>query len=96
MKTVGFVGLGNIGLPMARDLLGKGWDVLVYDVRDEPCAELAAEGARIAASPAAMASRCEHLGVCVRDDSEVEAFLASDAGLSRGRRPSQCARAPGC
>ena len=87
MKSVGFAGLGSIGLPMARHLLGKGWDVLVYDIRDEPCAELGAQGAETAASPAAMANRCEHIGVCVRDDDDVEAFLEGDEGLFAGARP---------
>ena len=94
MKVVGFAGLGNIGFPMARNLLGKGWDVLVYDIRNEPCAELAAEGAEIAASPAAMALRCEHIGVCVRNDADIEAFLEGDEGLLSGAQ-SRDAALPG-
>lgn len=86
MKNVGFAGLGSIGLPMARHLLGKGWNVLVYDIRDEPCTELASQGAEVAASPAAMANRCEHIGVCVRDDDDVEVFLEGEDGLFAGAR----------
>ena len=91
MKTVGFAGLGRIGLPMARNLLGKGWEVLVYDIREEACTELAEQGAEVAASPAVMASRCEHIGVCVRDDDDVEAVFEGVEGLLAGARPGDSA-----
>jgi 4-hydroxybutyrate dehydrogenase/sulfolactaldehyde 3-reductase len=44
--TVGFIGLGNMGRPMASNLVRKGWDVVVCDVNPEPVAALAALGAK--------------------------------------------------
>ncbi len=51
MKT-GFVGLGNMGLPMARNLLKAGHDLIVYNRTRSRAEELAASGARVAAMPA--------------------------------------------
>lgn len=48
--TLGFLGLGNMGRPMAGRLLAAGHDVVVYDTRDEAIDALVAQGARRAAS----------------------------------------------
>ena len=50
LPTVGFVGLGNIGKPMAARLLSQGVPLHVYDVAPDPVAELVAAGATAAAS----------------------------------------------
>jgi len=78
---VGFIGLGNIGKPIARHLLGDPFQLHVYDVMPEPLAEMAELGARVADSPAQLASHCEYIGVCVRDDADVEALFYGEAGL---------------
>lgn len=49
--TLGFIGIGRMGAPMAARLLRAGYDVTVYDPSGPAMAPLAAEGARIAASP---------------------------------------------
>lgn len=67
---VGFVGLGNIGKPMALSLAAaEGMDVQVYDVTPDPVAELVSAGATAAGSVAAM--DVEVLCVMVRDDEQV-------------------------
>lgn len=53
--TLGFLGLGNMGRPMAGRLLAIGYDVVVYDSRGEAVDDLAARGARRAASAAELA-----------------------------------------
>ncbi|MBI2244237.1 MAG: NAD(P)-dependent oxidoreductase, partial [Nocardioides sp.] len=69
---VGFVGLGNIGKPMALRLAAAdGIDLWVYDVLREPVEELEAAGARGAASVAALAARSDVVCVMVRDDDQV-------------------------
>ena len=50
-KTLGFIGVGDMGGPMAGRLLDAGFSLAVYDVRDEATAPLAARGATVAASP---------------------------------------------
>ncbi|HWU22909.1 MAG TPA: NAD(P)-dependent oxidoreductase [Nocardioides sp.] len=74
---VGFVGLGNIGRPMALRLAAaEGIDLQVYDVAPDPVAELVGAGATAAASVAEM--DVDVLCVMVRDDDQVRA-VAADA-----------------
>ena len=47
----GFIGLGNIGKPMAARLVPAGFETTVFDIADEPVKELARAGARRASSP---------------------------------------------
>jgi 3-hydroxyisobutyrate dehydrogenase len=79
---VGFVGLGNIGRPMALRLAAAdGIDLWVYDVVREPVQELEAAGARGAASIAAMAARSDIVCVMVRDDDQVRDVLGEILGV---------------
>lgn len=56
MKHVGFIGLGRMGQPMASNLIKGGYQLTVYDLNKQAMEHLAAKGARIAPSPAAVAS----------------------------------------
>jgi len=56
VKHVGFIGIGRMGEPMASHLVNAGYQLTIYDVRRESCAALQAKGARVVASPAAVAS----------------------------------------
>lgn len=80
----GFIGLGNIGKPMARRILDAGLPLTVFDVAPAPLAELSAAGARTAASAAEVAATADVVGVCVRDDAEVRAVVLGDEGISAG------------
>ena len=82
MRTrVGFAGLGNIGKPMALNLIGERFDLCVYDVAAEPLGELASAGARVAGDSRELARAAEIIGVCVRDDAQVEALLLGPEGV---------------
>lgn len=83
----GFIGLGNIGAPMARRIVAGGFATTVYDVRAEACAALAAAGARVATSIAAVAAAADVIGVCVRDDADVAAVLLGPGGLVAAAAP---------
>jgi 3-hydroxyisobutyrate dehydrogenase-like beta-hydroxyacid dehydrogenase len=86
MTTVGFVGLGNIGKPMALRLAASDEiDLWVYDIAAEPVAELVAAGARAAESVAAMAARSDVLCVMVRDDDQVRDVLGEVLGVAGDR-----------
>lgn len=89
--VVGFVGLGNIGKPMALRLAAlqaeADLDLRVYDVAPDPLEELRAAGAGVAGSVAELAGECDVLCVMVRDDQQVrdvlaEALPAADDGLT--------------
>jgi 3-hydroxyisobutyrate dehydrogenase-like beta-hydroxyacid dehydrogenase len=83
VAVVGFVGLGNIGKPMALRLAAAdGIDLVAYDISPEPLAELAAAGARTAPSVADLAREAEVICVMVRDDEQVREVLASIVGVA--------------
>ena len=86
MPRVGFVGLGKMGLPMARRLVAAGLDPLVYDVADGPRRALAGQGARVATSLRALGEASDVIGVCVPADEHVRAVCEGDAGLVAAAR----------
>lgn len=83
---VGFIGLGNIGRPMALRLATAPaeleLDLVVYDVAPEPLAELDAAGASIAGSVAELAAGCAVVCVMVRDDEQVRDVLGEVWGAA--------------
>ncbi len=81
---VGFIGLGNIGKPMARRLVAAGLETVVLDAVQAPVDELVREGAKPARSPRDLAERADVIGVCVRDDADVRALFAGEDGLLAG------------
>lgn len=82
--VVGFVGLGNIGKPMALRLAQQqesaDLEVWVYDVAPDPLAELERAGAHVAESAATLGARADVLCVMVRDDDQVRSVLADVQG----------------
>ncbi|MFM7273750.1 MAG: NAD(P)-dependent oxidoreductase, partial [Gammaproteobacteria bacterium] len=83
----GFIGLGDMGKPMAKNLVGDAFEAWVHDVSPAPVAELVALGAKAATSPAELAAACELIGLCVRDDRDVESLLHGEGGLLANARP---------
>ncbi len=77
----GFIGLGNIGKPMAQRLVAAGFETIVYDLREDARRELAELGARAAGSAAEVAAAAEVIGVCVRDDDEVRRVTLGPEGV---------------
>ncbi len=69
--AVGFIGLGQIGAPMATHLLGWPGGLVVHDLRPEAVEPLVRGGATEAESIAALASVCGVISVMVRDDDQV-------------------------
>jgi 3-hydroxyisobutyrate dehydrogenase-like beta-hydroxyacid dehydrogenase len=72
---LGFVGLGNIGKPMAKRLAAWPDGLIVYDVAPAPLAELGAAGATVATSVAEVAVAADLVSVMVRDDEQVRDVL---------------------
>ncbi len=58
MPTLGFAGIGLMGLPMCHRLLAAGYSLTVWNRSAHKCAELVAAGARLAESPAALCRDC--------------------------------------
>jgi 3-hydroxyisobutyrate dehydrogenase-like beta-hydroxyacid dehydrogenase len=80
----GFIGLGNIGLPMAQKLLEARFETAVYDVRAPAMDEVAQSGARAGTSARDVASHADVVGICVRDDADVLAVALGCEGVLAG------------
>jgi 3-hydroxyisobutyrate dehydrogenase-like beta-hydroxyacid dehydrogenase len=87
VKSVGLIGLGKMGLPMARHLAQKGFDVTGFDVNSGAAAKARAAGAKIARSPAQVAAASDLVIVIVGFDSEVNEALFGPKGIMEGARP---------
>ena len=86
--TVGFVGVGLMGHGMAKNLVSKGWPLVVLGHRKrEPVEHLKSLGAREAATPRELAAQCEIVHQCVTGSPQVEATLRGADGLLAGAKP---------
>ncbi|WP_254536571.1 NAD(P)-dependent oxidoreductase [Halomarina litorea] len=70
--TVGFVGLGIMGLPMAKNLLDAGYDVVGYNRSSDPVDELVEYGGQAGDSPRDVAERVDVVITCLPDSPDVE------------------------
>jgi 3-hydroxyisobutyrate dehydrogenase-like beta-hydroxyacid dehydrogenase len=82
LASIGFVGLGQMGQPMAARLTGWPGGLVVYDVRPEAMQALAAAGAAVAASIAEVADSTQIICVMVRDDDQVRDVVAQVAAAA--------------
>jgi 2-hydroxy-3-oxopropionate reductase len=81
MDTIGFIGLGLMGRPMARNLLKAGHPLVVYSRSQGPVDELVAAGATAASSPADLARRATRIITMVPDSPDVEQVLEGPQGV---------------
>jgi 2-hydroxy-3-oxopropionate reductase len=85
--TVGFIGLGVMGAPMARNLLAAGFEVVAWNRGGGPLAELVEAGARAADGPGAVAREAEVTISIVKDDAAVREVLGGPDGAIAAARP---------
>lgn len=86
--TVGFIGLGTMGAPMARNLARAGFELALATRTAAKARALAAElSAKAYDSPAALARGCEIVVSCLPDSPEVEEVHLGDNGTIHGARP---------
>jgi len=83
---IGFIGLGAMGLPMAKNLIKAGFDLTVYARRPEPAAEVRALGARSADSPRAVAEQVSVVITIVTADPDVRAVILGENGALAGMK----------
>jgi 3-hydroxyisobutyrate dehydrogenase-like beta-hydroxyacid dehydrogenase len=87
-ETVGFVGLGLMGHGMARNIVEKGYPLVVAAHRNrKPVEDLLGRGAVEAADLADLARRCSVVFLCVTGSPEVEAVIRGTAGLAANLAP---------
>jgi 2-hydroxy-3-oxopropionate reductase len=87
MKRIGFIGLGIMGKPMARNLLKKGYSLKVCDISRAPVAELVADGATAAASAREVAEASDIVITMLPNTPEVEQAVLGPGGVLEGGRP---------
>ncbi|HSK29042.1 MAG TPA: 2-hydroxy-3-oxopropionate reductase [Candidatus Limnocylindria bacterium] len=85
--NVGFIGLGIMGKPMARNLLKAGFSLVVHNRSRGAVAELAQEVAQTAASSKEVAERSEIVITMLPDSPDVELVYAGDNGIFSGIKP---------
>jgi 3-hydroxyisobutyrate dehydrogenase len=84
---VGFVGLGHMGAPMSRHILGAGHDLVVHDLRRPAAAALEAAGAAWAPSPREAAAGRDVVITMLPGPRQVEEVVLGPAGLLGGLTP---------
>jgi 2-hydroxy-3-oxopropionate reductase len=81
MDTIGFIGLGLMGRPMAKNLLKAGYPLIVHSRGEGPINELVAAGAERGSSPAEIARRAARIITMVPDSPDVESVLEGPNGV---------------
>jgi 2-hydroxy-3-oxopropionate reductase len=87
--TIGFIGLGIMGRPMAHNLVGAGFDVVVHSRSPGPVEELVAAGATRATSPAEVAIRSDIVVTMLPDTPDLEQVLGGPSGVLSALRPGR-------
>jgi 2-hydroxy-3-oxopropionate reductase len=85
-EKVGFIGLGIMGRPMAKNLIEAGYDLDVYNRTREKAEELASEGATVAGSPKEVAEQSDVVITMLPDSPQVEDVLTGEEGVLEGVR----------
>ena len=83
---IGFIGLGNMGAPMARRLIEAGHKLIVYDTRNDAVAPFVALGAQLASSPQDVADRVETVMASLPEPQVVAKVAVGEGGLLHGKR----------
>lgn len=87
--SLGYVGIGLMGLPMVRHLLPKGYRITAYDIAGARCAAAREAGACIAASPGAVAEGADLIVLNLPTLDAVEKVVFGDNGLAAVMKPEQ-------
>ncbi len=87
MRRVGIVGLGDMGMGMAGNLLKQGFPLTGYDLRDARLAELEKQGGTPAASCRVVGESSDTVFVMVLNGKQVNEVIFGDDGLTTGLKP---------
>ncbi|MDD0843128.1 NAD(P)-dependent oxidoreductase [Pseudomonas sp. Gutcm_11s] len=87
--SLGFAGIGLMGLPMARRLLAAGYPLSVWNRSAEKCAVLADEGAEVVSSVGDLCERADIVMLCLADTAVVREVVFGQGGLVEHARPGQ-------
>jgi 2-hydroxy-3-oxopropionate reductase len=85
--NIGFIGLGIMGRPMAKNLLKAGYKLVVYDIFDAPVKELVQAGATAGSSPRDVASQCDLIITMLPNSPHVKTAILGKNGVIEGVKP---------
>ena len=86
-KKVGFIGLGIMGMPMARNLIKAGFEVIVFNRTTSKADQMVSEGAKKADSPKEVAKETPVVITIVSDTPDVESVILGENGVIEGIKP---------
>jgi len=84
---IGFIGLGIMGRPMAKNLLKAGHELVVFDFNKEAVADLVSNGAASAETGKELASQCDVVITMVPNSPHVRAAVLGENGVAEGAKP---------
>ncbi|WP_409278438.1 NAD(P)-dependent oxidoreductase [Pseudomonas defluvii] len=87
--SLGFAGIGLMGLPMCKRLLAAGYPLTVWNRSPEKCADLVAAGARLATTPAELCQYADVVMLCLADTAVVREVVFGENGVASGARAGQ-------
>ena len=87
MKNVGIVGLGDMGLAMAKNIIAGGFPLTGFDLREDRRSLLETAGGKPASSPAQVGRSCDVVLVMVLNGQQVETVVCGEQGLLTTLRP---------
>ena len=88
-EKIGFVGLGIMGKPMARNLLKAGYELTVYDIVGEAVEEVAGDGATPASSSSEVAAATDKIITMLPDSADSERAILGPGGVLEGASPGK-------
>jgi len=86
-QTIGFIGLGIMGRPMAKNLIKAGYPLIVHSRSRGPVDDVVKSGAKAASSPKDVAAQCDVLITMLPNSPEVEQVALGKDGIIEGARP---------
>ncbi|MGP8543263.1 2-hydroxy-3-oxopropionate reductase [Pseudomonas protegens] len=89
LPSLGFAGIGLMGLPMCRRLLAAGYPLTVWNRNPEKCAPLVAAGARQVATPAQLCAHADLMLMCLANTEVVREVVFGLEGIAQGARAGQ-------
>src|SRR4030042_4956729 len=87
MYKIGFIGLGIMGKPMARNLLKAGYSLVVYDINEEAVEEVVKDGAARGKSSCDVASKSDVVITMLPNSPDVKEVIIGDKGVIYGVKP---------
>lgn len=82
-KEIGWIGLGNMGVPMVKSLLKAGFSVSVYNRSAEKAIAVSTEGAKVVQTPIQLLQQSDILFLMVSDDSSITSLFTGENGILR-------------